>query len=265
MPTINDFQHWLTDFAPLRLAADWDNVGLLIGDPSRNVERAMTCLTVTGATVAEAIEQRAQLIITHHPFPFHATKRITAETHNGRLLLSLIEAQIAVISPHTAFDSAAQGINQQLADLLSLQQVAPLTPDTHDSRIGTGRIGKPKEPLSLHETATKLAKALNIKHWQYVGLADYVPEKIAIACGAAGELLTDAIRAGADCFVTGEVRFHTALEAEAAGVALLLLGHYPSEHFAVERLASLLQTDFANCQIWASRTEADPVQTGCLN
>jgi len=75
----------------------------------------MTCLTITPASAAEAVAGRADLIVSHHPLPFRPLSRLTSETSEGRLLLELIGAKIAVFSPHTAFDSAQDGINQRLA------------------------------------------------------------------------------------------------------------------------------------------------------
>ena len=115
MPTVAAIAAFLEQLAPFRLAEDWDNVGLLVGDRERSVTKLMTCLTVTPASAAEAVEAGAELIVTHHPMPFAATKRLTADTTVGRMLLDLIAARIAVFSAHTAFDSAGEGINQRLA------------------------------------------------------------------------------------------------------------------------------------------------------
>ena len=124
MPTIEALHAFLERFAPHRLAESWDNVGLLVGDRQAEVRRLMTCLTVTPTTVDEAIDGRADLIVTHHPLPFAAVKRLTSETIAGRMLLKLIAAGVAVYSPHTAFDSAAEGINQRLAEGLGLTDIA---------------------------------------------------------------------------------------------------------------------------------------------
>ena len=97
----------------MTLAEEWDNVGLLVGDPDQQVKRVMTCLTITPASAEEALERQAEMIITHHPLPFRPLKRLTTAQTASRLLLQLIEGKIAVHSPHTAFDSAAAGINQQ--------------------------------------------------------------------------------------------------------------------------------------------------------
>jgi putative NIF3 family GTP cyclohydrolase 1 type 2 len=96
MLTISAITAFLEDFAPLRLAAEWDNVGLLVGDVRRQAERVMTCLTVTQESVTEAISEKAELIVTHHPFPFHEFKSVTTDAPEGRLLWDLIRAGIAV-------------------------------------------------------------------------------------------------------------------------------------------------------------------------
>src|SRR5690349_10987405 len=123
MLTVSAVAAFLETFAPPRLAAEWDNVGLLVGDSRHSVERVMTCLTVTPASVAEAIAEKADLIVTHHPMLFSAVRRITNDTPDGKMLLDLIAAGIAVFSPHTAFDSARSGINQRLAEGLGLSDV----------------------------------------------------------------------------------------------------------------------------------------------
>src|ERR1700677_733669 len=105
MATLADLIGFLEAFAPPSLAETWDNVGLLVGDRNRPAERVMTCLTVTRASADEAIAERADTIISHHPLPFRPLKRLTGDTHEGRLLLDLIAAGVAIYSPHTAFDS----------------------------------------------------------------------------------------------------------------------------------------------------------------
>ncbi len=119
---------FLERLAPLDLAEEWDNVGLLIGDAQRDARQVLTCLTLTPDVAREAIERGAGLIVTHHPVLFRPVKRLTAENDEGQMLLSLIAAGIAVYSPHTAYDSAREGINQQLAQLLGLTEIEPLRP-----------------------------------------------------------------------------------------------------------------------------------------
>lgn len=249
---------FLEGFAPRRLAEDWDNVGLLVGRRGGEVARAMTCLTITPRSAAEAIAGGAQLIVVHHPLPFHPLKRLTDETPSGRMLLDLVAAGVAVYSPHTAFDSAAEGINQRLAEALGLLEIAPLRPLPEGE--GTGRIGRLAAPATLGALAERLKAFLQIDALQRVGRGDQLARRVAIGCGAAGELLDDAIAAGCDAMVLGETSFHTCLKAETLGVGLLLPGHFASERFAVERLAEVLARQFPDIAVWASRDEKDPLE-----
>src|SRR5262245_64037003 len=126
MPRVGAVLDHLEALAPPALAADWDNVGLLLGDRGADARRVMTCLTVTPESAAEAVERRADLVVTHHPILFKGVKRLTADTAEGRTLLALARAGVAVYSPHSALDNAAGGINDLLARKLGLRGVAPL-------------------------------------------------------------------------------------------------------------------------------------------
>ncbi len=364
MTAVADLMQALQAIAPLELAADWDNVGLLLGDAHTPVRRVMTCLTVTPDSAAEAVAGGADLIVSHHPVLFRAVKRLTTATAEGRMLLALLRAGVAVYSPHTAFDNATGGINDILARRLGLRDVTVLrpaetgrqcklvvfVPDKDLGRVsdalfaaGAGKIGQYREcsfrlagtgtffgsdatnptigqkgrreevqewrleaicleanvdraiaamrkahsyeepaydvyPLrprrtrwrrpgrragravALADLASQVKQALGAAAVQYVGTADRAVRRIAVACGAAGEFLGDASRARADVFLTGEVRFHDCLAAEAQGLALVLPGHYATERCGVEELAAQLQQQFPPLEIWASRREHDPLQ-----
>jgi dinuclear metal center YbgI/SA1388 family protein len=251
---------YLDHFAPSRLAEEWDNVGLLVGDPHNRLQRVMTCLTVTPASADEAVAEGADLIVTHHPLPFRPLKRLTTDSTPGRLVLQLVRAGIAVYSPHTAFDSAATGINQQLAEGLGLINTAPLVAKDALPPLGAGRFGDLAQGMSLPELAARLKAFLKLSGLHVVGDPAQVCRRVAVACGAAGEFLEPACRAACDTLVTGETTFHTCLEAEARGIALLLPGHFASERFAVETLAVTLAAQFSELTVWASRQERDPLR-----
>lgn len=260
MHTVQHFCQFMESFAPRRLAEDWDNVGLLIGDRNRNVDKVMTCLTVTPETVEEAIAQNAQMIVTHHPLPFRPVKRITADSVPGSMLLQLIEHQIAVYSPHTSFDSAQSGINQRFAEGLGIVDPIPLQPIEGDpDELGAGRYGKLASAIPLSEFLNNVKSFLKIDGLHCVGTGTQTVSKVAVACGSAGQFLQPALRVGCDCLVTGETNFHTCLEAKANKAALVLPGHYASERFALEVLAELLKDEFADATIWASVEESDPL------
>lgn len=261
MTTVENFCTFLDDFAPRRLAEDWDNVGLLVGDRKRAVSKAMTCLTITPESVDEAIQKDVQLIVTHHPLPFRPLKRITADNVSGNMLLQLIEHRIAVYSPHTAFDSAQQGINQRLADGLGILKSKPIQAFENDpDQLGSGRYGKLDQKSSLASVVNSVQTFLGLSGLHCVGESQQDVQRVAVACGSAGQFLQPAMRVGCDCLVTGETNFHTCLEAKANGVALILTGHYASERFAVEALAEILAKEFADMDVWASNQECDPLR-----
>lgn len=269
--SLTDVVEFLEGFAPTALAADWDNVGLLLGDRNATVSTVMTCLTVTPEVVAEAIETGVEMIVTHHPMPFRSLKKITTDTIVGRMILDLNRHRINVYSPHTAFDSTAGGINDLISERLGLGDVVPLKPfsaddprvesgDLDPSRIGVGRRGNLPQSLSAGDFGRLLKDRFGIAAVKHCGNSDRIVSRIGIACGSAGEFLVDAQQAGCDAFVTGETSFHGCLEAIASGTELFLLGHYGSERFAVEILAEKLADRFVGLTVFASRRERDPVR-----
>ena len=263
MTSVGDICKVLGQIAPVCLAAEWDNVGLLVGDRKSAVTHIMTCLTVTPETVAEAIDKQAGLIVTHHPFPFAPLKTITTDTNLGTMLWQLAQAGISVYSAHTAFDSAALGINQQIAEGLNLKDIKPLEPindpqSAATEGLGTGRYGT-VEFASLAELAQRAKSVFNIESLHIVGDSERPLTKIGIACGSAGEFIRCASRQGCDVLITGEARFHTCLEARALGIAMILLGHYASERFALDNLAATLADQFSELTVWVSTDEEDPL------
>lgn len=260
MITIKQISEFLDQIAPLRLAEDWDNVGLLVGDAEARVQKILTCLTITPESTAEAIQQQADLIVSHHPLPFHSIKRLTTETPPTRMLWELIRAGVAIYSPHTGFDSAADGINQSLAVALGLSKIQPLVAIPDDpEQLGTGRVGN-QEPQHLSVVLDRLKKQFKIPTIQFIGNLNDQCRRIGIGCGSGGSFLSAAEKEGCDTFVTGEASFHTCLEAQAKKLSLVLMGHYASERFALERLADQLQSQYPELTVWASSQEFDPVK-----
>ncbi|MES2793306.1 MAG: Nif3-like dinuclear metal center hexameric protein [Planctomycetota bacterium] len=269
MTTISEITHFLGEFAPLTLAESWDNVGLLIGDATQPVDRILTCLTVTPDVVAEAVALRIDLIVSHHPMLFKPVQRLVANDSQGAMLLSLIGAGIALYSPHTAFDSASAGINQQLAERFGLLGIHPLRIKANPTNTvvpllegasGAGRFGDLPQPCSLDELCEQTKQFLNIPYLQRVGQPGAMIRRLGVACGAAAEFIPDALAADCDALLIGEARFHDCLRARDSGLALILPGHYATERPAVETLAELLQTQFADVTVSASVQEHDPVE-----
>lgn len=260
----------MAEIAPLRLAEDWDNVGLLLGDRAMAVNRVMTCLTVTPAVVDEAEAEHVDLLIAHHPLPFQPLRRITTDSAAAKLVWRLCRNGTALYSAHTAYDSAAGGINDQWCAALKLHNLKPLIPiaiadpqygsgersseraDSSDpversasenqcEGIGAGRYGDLTEPRPAQEILRVAAEFSGASRPRMVGDARRPVRRIGVACGSGGSFIAAAKRVGCDLLLTGEATFHNCLEAENTGISLAMVGHYASERFAMESLAKRLQ------------------------
>jgi dinuclear metal center YbgI/SA1388 family protein len=254
---------FLQEVAPLQLAHSWDNVGLLVGSRCRSIRSVMTCLTVTDAVVDEAISRQVDLIVAHHPIPFRPIPRLTDENQTGSLLLKLCENRIAVYSPHTAWDNAQQGINQQLAEILELEQVEPLL---IDGKVIAGRVGQiatrrsslgQANTASLDDVISRLKGRLPGSLIKTNRSASTPVTRVAIVCGSGGSFVRMAYEAQADVLVTGEATYHQVLEASHYEMAILEIGHFSSERFAMAILGRMLGDKFPELQVFTSEFETD--------
>ena len=259
---IRDVVTFMQAFAPPQLAEGWDNTGLLVGREEDDAGSVLTCLSLTPDVAQEAVAEGVQLIITHHPVLFRPVQRIAGDTTEGAMLLDLIRAGVAVYSPHTSYDSAGEGINQQWAEAFGLASICPLRcfGEGDVSELGSGRWGLLTNPVSLERFVDMVKQTLGVAHTQYVGEPTGQVQRVAIACGAAAEFMADAARQGCDVLLTGEARFHACLEARTLDIALVLPGHYATERPAMERLAAILKQQFPGLDISASRAETDPIR-----
>lgn len=275
----------LQRIAPLGIAESWDNVGLLVGDPASSIAKVMTCLTLSDAVLEEAIDRKIGLVVSHHPIPFRPLTRITTEDPTGRILWRAMQHSIAIYSPHTAWDNAHEGINRQLAGLLHLGNLRPLVPLNHsansqigNSQIGNSQTGKVKQGTSLDDPMERelgcgvigeFAKPVRIVDLverlgtgipgMSVRCTDSVERlvnRIGIVCGSGGSMLSKAAGERCDLFLTGEATYHQCLEAEARGVAMLMIGHFASEAFSMRKLAELLALSFPQLDVGASESES---------
>jgi len=261
----------LNEIAPLALAEEWDNVGLLVGDAEGEVQKVMTCLTITAESIAEAIANNVDCIVVHHPIPFKPVSQITTSTSTGKYLWQLASNKIAVYSPHTAWDNARLGINQQLADRFQLEDIQPMIPLSEATanrlsaivsaidlkRIGTGRIGTATKLDTVSMVVRGIGQLIHDPHIECNQPRLSKVNRIAIVCGSGGSFASSAKKAGADLLITGEATYHQFLEATSLGLGLLSFGHYSSESHAMEVLATMLHESFPELNIWRSRDETD--------
>ncbi len=258
MMKVQDVVDYLDQLAPPDLAAAGDNVGLLVGDPAAAVTRIMTALTLSEDVAEEALRERASLVIVHHPVIYRPISRIVTSDPVGRVLWRLARGGVSVYSPHSAWDSAMQGINQQWAELLGLGRIGPLDEPRPDG-AGRGRYGELPAPQTLAELTDKVKSLLNISRVGVVGDLQSRVQIVGIACGSGAELIPLALRRQCHVLISGEMTYHRCLLARASGLSLLLVGHFASERFAMERLAAMLSQKFPQVSVWCSRQESDPI------
>ena len=164
---------------------------MIAGDRQAPVTNVMTCLTITAETVDEAIAQNADLVVSHHPLPFRPIKKLTTDNVPSTLLWKLAKAGVSVYSPHTAFDSAAEGINHSLAARLGVSDVKPLAIVPRQSEeaepvLGSGRYGRLAKPTLLSDFLQQVKAEFGLQKMSFVGEVDREVVKIAFACGSGG-------------------------------------------------------------------------------
>ena len=229
--TVEQIMRLLDAIAPFDLAEEWDNVGLLAGNPEAPVDTVLCALDLNGRVLDEAVERGAQLIVTHHPILFRGRKNLAETDAEGRLLCGLIRSGVALIAMHTNFDNACPGVNDALAERLGLENVRVLE---HGMRMG--------EPTraTLAAFADHAERALGGPVRVY-GDGGKALRTVAVLGGAGEDYIAEAIEAGADAFLTGEAAYHKALDAVDNGLCVLEAGHAATEHPAIFVLASGLQ------------------------
>ena len=233
LATVNDLVKLLEELMPSNLAEDWDNVGLMLGRKGKTVKKILLALDLSKEVVEQAVAQKIDLIITHHPAIFKKLKRVVDNDWQQDLLLTLAENGIAVYSAHTNLDCVSAGVNDVLAKLLKLEDIEVL-----DDSNGLGRIGVVEE-ASLTEYAQVIKAALKA---DYVVVADAGKKvhKVAVCGGAGSDLIDLALAKGADTLVTGDVKYHSAQQAVFSGLNIIDAGHQPTELPVLEKLADRL-------------------------
>jgi len=227
MPIINEIAAALEEFAPLSGACGWDNVGLLVGDGGGTATAVLVSLDIDGEVVGEAVAKRAELIVTHHPVIFGGIKDINTGTEQGRLLQKLIRNGISVYSAHTNLDSADGGTSDALFETLGLDEKEILTFDG----IGLGRAGRCRRGLPLREYSGYVKAVLDAAHIKWAGEPDMIIKKVGLAAGTASGMkyFDEAVKAGCDCYITGDVSFHEARDAAGMGLGIIDAGHFATE------------------------------------
>lgn len=268
---VADIVDIMEEIAPGSLAEEWDNCGLQVGAPQWIVEKIWVALDPLPPVIEMAGRHDVDLVITHHPLIFKGLKRIDLDTFEGKVIDTALRKQIAVYAAHTNLDSAADGINDVLAERIGLHDTIPLVSsqagvgdDVPSAAVGMGRIGDTVSPLPVKEWALTLKKALGLEHIKVAGNLDKMVRRVAVCSGSGGSLLGDFLSSDADVYVSGDLRYHDARTVEDSGRAFVDIGHFASEHImidaVVKKLTVAVESSGWNIQIEPCTIERDPFE-----
>jgi dinuclear metal center YbgI/SA1388 family protein len=259
----------LERLAPLNLAEEWDNVGLLL-EPSaaaqRPIARAFLCIDLSESVLDEALGAGADFLIAYHPPLFRGLKRLRASTAEDRVLLRALEAGLAVYSPHTALDAAVGGVNDWLASAFGPGRCTPLVAPqaAPNAEFGAGRLLQLDTPISVMDAVARLKAHLGVATLRVATSGTHAAgtpiARIAVCAGAGGSLF-EKVRA-ADLFVTGEMRHHDVLTKIRQGSSVLLSEHTHTERGFLPSFARRLEAAAeGQLQVLVSQVDADPLRT----
>lgn len=238
---VKDVIATLERFAPLPLQDGFDNAGLQIGTTEDvEISGVLLCLDVTEAVIDEAIGKGYNMVVSHHPLLFHGLKKITDDSMVERCVRKAIKNDIIIYSAHTNLDNARGGVNFEIAKRIGLKDVEFLQPICRDGfEGGSGIIGALVEPLNDMKFKDMLIDIFGAKHLTTNALDGKEIKRVAL-CGGAGDFLIDeAIKKGADAFVTGEMHYHVYF-GEEEKIKLYVMGHYESEQYTQQLLQTIL-------------------------
>ena len=229
-------------------ARDWDRVGLVCGDPQAPVRRVLLAVDPVASVVDEALDWHADLVITHHPLLLRGVHSAATTTAKGRCLTRLIRADLALLTAHTNADVADPGVCDALTAAFGLVEVSALQVEEGQP---LGRVGRLGESMSLRDFAARVASSLPSAPVgiRVSGPAHAPVSRVAVLGGAGDGQFAGDRAAGADVYVTADLRHHPALEAreEAGGGPPYLIdaGHWATEWLWLQGAAQRLQDALA--------------------
>ena len=250
MAKVSDIIKIANDIAPEEYKCSFDNVGLVVGRKDAEVSRAIVCLDVTNEVLKEAIEEGATLIISHHPMIFDGVKKITDETIMGNKILTAVENGISIYAAHTNLDCVQDGINDFVANLLTLSDIQIM--DNHvdgEDGVGIGRVGNLSSKMYAGVLKGQVETEFKDKYVRLIGEPLTIVSRVAIINGGGGgetEYVDMAKNMGADCLITADVKHHVAIYAQDSGITVIEPQHYTMEHCYLTRLTQLLKIEVAS-------------------
>ncbi len=247
----------LEELSPQKYAADWDNVGLLIGTKEREITHVYVALDATEEVIENAISCGAEMILTHHPMIFTPLRRITNDDFTGRRVIRIIHHDLCLYAMHTNFD--VMGMADAAADELGLRKrrVLSVTYEDEIAKEGFGRVGRLPNVMTLEECVAHVKKCFHLEHVTVYGDLHAMVENAAVCPGSGKGMTDDALLAGADVFITGDVGHHNGIDMVAQGMAVIDAGHFGIEKLFIPYMQEFLRRELPTLKV-TGHTGASP-------
>ena len=270
MADVKDIIGLMEDIAPGNLAEEWDNSGLQIGDQSWPVKKVLVALDPSPSVIESACKKNADLLITHHPLIFKPLKNLILDTPLGKIIDLSVRHRLAIFSAHTNLDSVKGGLNDFFAEKIGLRNLSLLVSDTADplhpgvSPHGIGRIGELETPISLASFSEKIKSEFGLSALKVSGLLDMTVHKVAVCTGSGSGLMKQFFATDADVYISGDLKFHDAKDAQMNHRGLIDVGHFASEAIMIDlitdRLNEQIKEKGLDICVEAFKEEEDPFQ-----
>lgn len=260
--TVKDLLDFLDGYAPFSLAESWDNVGLMVGDPTATVSGIFVSLDPTLNVFDEARASGCNTLVSHHPLLFHPLKQILTNTVQGRLLKQALLDDLNIIACHTNLDVVPGGVSDALAAKIGLRETEPLVGRDCSTSCGFGRIGDVDAAMSGHRFLENLRSSLGGPDIMVAGVLPETIARVAVCGGSCGEFGVQAQDRGAQLLITSEVKHSQARWAEEAGFCLVDCGHFATENVVlpilVEKIAAFAGSTLP---VKASASQSRPLRS----
>lgn len=238
--TVKDLMEILDAIAPAALAEEWDNSGMQIGGRHWPVKKVWVALDPQPDVVSAACRDGADLLVTHHPLIFRPLRQIDVATSVGRTVETALAHRLALVAAHTNLDTAEGGLNDLLAARIGLDNIDSLAA-VSGREPGLGRIGDLAVAVKLSDLVRQIKERLALSAVRWVGDPSLPISRVAVCTGSGGSLMGAFFDSDAQAFVSGDLRYHDARDAENADRGLVDIGHFGSEHIMVGALAGRLR------------------------
>lgn len=195
------------------------------------------------------------MLLTHHPLIFSPQNRITAEDFTGKRIIKLIANDICCYASHTNFD--VMGMGDEAAERLALEErsVLEITFEDELSQEGIGRVGILPECMTLRECASYVKETFDLDTVKVFGEEDRKVRKAAVVPGAGKDYIRQAVRAGADVYITGDIGHHDGIDALEQGLTIIDAGHFGVEQIFVPYMKEFLSRELPSLHLLSARQQ----------